>query len=190
MRLIFVTDVTMMTGREPDLSKMWVFGSECYAYKHDHKKLDPRCEKGIFVGYSRNSPAYLVYNPQTEKVSKHRLVKFIKKNSVEQQTQTDEYDSEIQGYRGRKSGKEDSAEKPQSEDSTENQTLNENEENVSTDVSQHDETTENVVLDTCPYTHVYPWTFIQTYILMSAGRLGKTFNQSKTAVTSNVELVT
>lgn len=61
-----VTDVTitgpnmryfLMTGRKPDLSKMWVFGSKRYAYKHDQKKLDTRCEKGIYVGHSRNSPA-------------------------------------------------------------------------------------------------------------------------------------
>lgn len=78
------TPVFMLTGRKPDLSKMWIFGSKCYAYKHNHQRLDPRCEKGIFVGYSRNSPAYLVYNPDTKMVSKHRLVKFIKRNSQEQ----------------------------------------------------------------------------------------------------------
>ena len=65
----------MLTGKRPDLSKLWIFGSECYAYIHDHKKLNPRCEKGIFVGYSKNSPAYLVYNNQTGKVSQHRLLK-------------------------------------------------------------------------------------------------------------------
>ena len=64
-----------LTGRKPNLSKMWVFGSDCYAYKHDHKKLNPRGERGIFVGHSKNSPAYQIYNPHTEKVSKHRLVK-------------------------------------------------------------------------------------------------------------------
>lgn len=80
----------MLTGKKLDLSKMWVFGSDCYAYKHDQKKLDPKGEKEIFVGYSKNSPAYLVYNPHTQRVSKHRLVKFIKKNSTDQQIQTDE----------------------------------------------------------------------------------------------------
>lgn len=91
----------MLTGKSPDLSKLWIFGSECYAYIHDHKKLDPRCERAIFVGYSKSSPAYLVYNPHTEKVSKHRLVKFIKKSPVEQteqQKQTEEYNQEVQMY--------------------------------------------------------------------------------------------
>lgn len=89
------------------------------------KKLDPRCEKGIFVGYSKNSPAYLVYNPQTGNVSKHRLVKFIRKSSVEQQTQTDEDYLEIQSYRDRTQDSENSGDAPQSEESTENQVLDE-----------------------------------------------------------------
>jgi hypothetical protein len=78
-----------MTGRKPDLSKMWVFGSECYIYNYDHKKLDPRCMKGVFVGHDKNSRAHLVYHPQCGKVMKHRLVKFIKNTSAEQCTQTE-----------------------------------------------------------------------------------------------------
>ena len=39
----------VMTGRKPNLSNMKMFGSECYAYKQDKKKLDNRCTKGIFV---------------------------------------------------------------------------------------------------------------------------------------------
>ena len=78
-----------MTGKKPDLSKMWVFGSECYTYKYDRKKLDPKCEKGVFVEYDKNSPAYLVYHPEAGKIMKHRLVKFIKHCSAEQGTQTE-----------------------------------------------------------------------------------------------------
>ena len=63
-----------MTGKKPDLSKMWVFGSECYTYEYNRKKLDPKCEKGVFVGYDKNSPAYLVYHPEAGKIMKHRLV--------------------------------------------------------------------------------------------------------------------
>lgn len=93
---------------------MWVFGSECYSYKHDHKKLDLRGEKGIFVGHGKISRAYLIYNPHTQKVSKHRLVKFTKRNSVEQQTQNG-FDSEIQGYEDRKLCTENSTDVTQSE---------------------------------------------------------------------------
>lgn len=38
------------------------------------------------MGYSKNSPAYLVYNLQTREVSKHRLVKFIKMNMNQKPT--------------------------------------------------------------------------------------------------------
>ncbi|KAJ8403284.1 hypothetical protein AAFF_G00355010 [Aldrovandia affinis] len=50
---------------------------------------DSRCEKGIFVGYDKNSPAYMVYYPDKGKVQKHRLVKCVTKAIVDQQTQTD-----------------------------------------------------------------------------------------------------
>jgi len=80
-----------LTGRKPNVSNMRVFGSECYAYKQDKKKLDPRCTKGIFVGYDKGSPAYLVYFPETDKVLKYRVVKFMTKDVTvsEQHTQTD-----------------------------------------------------------------------------------------------------
>lgn len=40
------------------------------------KKLDPCRKQGIFVGYDRDSLSYLVYDPDSESVSKHRLIKF------------------------------------------------------------------------------------------------------------------
>ena len=76
-----------LTGKKPDLSKMNIFGSACYACKHSKKKLDPSCKKGIFIGYDRNSPAYLVYYPENIRVLKHRQIKFID-NIAKQQTQT------------------------------------------------------------------------------------------------------
>ena len=142
------TPYFMLTGGKPNLSRMWVFGSDCYAYKHDQKKLDPRCEKGIFVGYSKNSPAYLVYNPHTRKVSKHRLVKFIKTNGVDQQTQTDEYEPETQRFREQKSENEKSDMEPlQEEDSTEeNQILNKNDDTSKDENVQNGETTDEEVV--------------------------------------------
>lgn len=92
------TPYFMLTGKKPDVSKMRKFGSVCYAYKHDKKKLDSKSEKGVFIGYDKNSPAYLVYYPESEKVQKHRLLKFATKKTTEQQTQTvlnsddDDYD--------------------------------------------------------------------------------------------------
>ena len=79
-----------ITGRKPNLSNMRVFGSECYAYQQNKQKLDPRCTKGIFLGYDKGSPAYLVYIPETGKVMKYRVVKFpMIRKGVEQQTQTE-----------------------------------------------------------------------------------------------------
>ena len=73
--------------KEPDLSKMNIFGSACYAHTQKKKKLDLRCEKGIFIGYDRSRPAYLVYCPENSKVHKQRQIKFIN-NVAQQQTQT------------------------------------------------------------------------------------------------------
>lgn len=72
------TPYYLITGKKPDLSKMRAFGSECYAYNKE--KLNARCEKGIFVGYDKNSPSYLVFYPDTGKVIKNRLVKFVINN--------------------------------------------------------------------------------------------------------------
>ena len=50
------------------------------------KKLDPKCAKGIFIGYDINSPAYLVFYPEDNRVLKHRLIRFIS-NGTNHQTQ-------------------------------------------------------------------------------------------------------
>ena len=55
---------------------MRVFGAVCYAYEQNPKKLEPRSKEGIFVGYDKNSPAYLVYFPENMKVERVRCVKF------------------------------------------------------------------------------------------------------------------
>ena len=69
---------------------MRVFGSECYAYKQNKQKLDPRCRKGIFLGYDKESPAYLLYIPETGKVMKYTVVTFpTTRKGVEQHTQTE-----------------------------------------------------------------------------------------------------
>ena len=83
------TPFFILTGKKPNLSNMQLFGTECYVYKQERRKLDPKSSKGIFVGYDKGSPAYLVYFPETDKVTKHRIVKFVKKSVNEQQTQTE-----------------------------------------------------------------------------------------------------
>ena len=55
---------------------MNIFGTVCYAYVQEKKKLDPSLEKGIFLGYDKYSPAYFVYFPETHKIKKVRRVVF------------------------------------------------------------------------------------------------------------------
>ncbi len=86
------TPYESLTDKKPNVSKMQKFGSVCYTYKQEKGKLDSRCDMGRFVGYDKNSPAYLVYYTDTNKVQKHRLVKFVSKAAVEKQTQTGEPD--------------------------------------------------------------------------------------------------
>ena len=71
------TPFQAMTGRKPNLSNMQTFGESCFAFNQNPKKLAPRSEKGIFVGYDRDSPAYLIYFPDKEIVKKVRRVKFL-----------------------------------------------------------------------------------------------------------------
>ena len=71
-----ITPFEAFTGNRPNLSKMHVFGTTCFAYVENAKKLDPRSEKGVFVGFDRGSAAYLVYIPTNRVVRRVRCVKF------------------------------------------------------------------------------------------------------------------
>ena len=74
---------------------MRVFGavSLCYAYVQGSKKLEPRSKEGIFVGYDKNSPAYLVYYPDSMKVEQVRCVKFF--DSTEFENENRQIDEEV-----------------------------------------------------------------------------------------------
>ena len=88
------TPYEAVTGQKPNLSTMHIFGTVCYAYVQDKKKLDPRSEKGIFLGYDKGSPAYLVYVAEKNVVRRVRCVKFTDKFSGKKEIVNDEYDSE------------------------------------------------------------------------------------------------
>ena len=62
---------------------MHIFGTTCFAYEVRKKKLDDRCKKGVFLGYDKGSPAYIVYYPEENKISKHCTVRFTDKFEVE-----------------------------------------------------------------------------------------------------------
>ena len=78
------TPYELFTGKKPNLSNMHLFGSRCHAYIQIKKKLDPRSEQGVFVGYDGLSPAYLVYFPERNYVRRVRIVKF--NDKIQQET--------------------------------------------------------------------------------------------------------
>ena len=71
------TPFEMFTGKKPDISNMHTFGTTCYAYIQNPKKLEARSEEGVFIGYDTRSPAYLVYLPETDEIKRVRCMKFM-----------------------------------------------------------------------------------------------------------------
>lgn len=62
----------MNCGKEkkPTVKYFHVFGSKCYilADREYRRKMDPKSDEGIFLGYSTNIRAYRVYNSRTQVV--------------------------------------------------------------------------------------------------------------------------
>ena len=61
---------------KPNIAKLHVFGSVCYSYVQNSKKLDAHSRTGYCVGYDNGNPPYLVYYPNNNSVMKHKVVKF------------------------------------------------------------------------------------------------------------------
>lgn len=67
----------------PNVSYFKTFG--CTAYYLDNKpnhKFSPRSKKGIFVGYSENSKAFRIYNPEEKRFIVSRSVKFFEECDI------------------------------------------------------------------------------------------------------------
>ena len=58
------------TDSKPNLNKMHIFDKTCFCYIQNKMKLDPRCEKGIFVSYDKQRPAYLIYFPESRAIKR------------------------------------------------------------------------------------------------------------------------
>ena len=71
------TPYESLTGKIPDMNSMRKFGSVCYVFNQNAKKLDDKAQKGIFVGCDKRSPSFLVFFPQTNSVKRSRNVKFV-----------------------------------------------------------------------------------------------------------------
>jgi hypothetical protein len=46
----------VFTGHKPNLANMHSFGTICFAYVQEKKKLDARGERGVFIGYDKGYP--------------------------------------------------------------------------------------------------------------------------------------
>ena len=71
-----ITPYEAFHNKKPNVKNMNIFGTVSYAYTQNRKKLDPRAEKGIFIGYDKYSPSYFVFFNNTKSIKKVRLVKF------------------------------------------------------------------------------------------------------------------
>jgi hypothetical protein len=64
------TPYEIWRGKKPTVKYFFIFGSKCYILRDRENlgKFDPESDEGIFMGYSTNSRAYMVYNTRTETV--------------------------------------------------------------------------------------------------------------------------
>jgi len=72
------TTYELFKGRRLNISYFHQFGCTCYILinKLYLKKFDAKAQRGIFVGYSERSKAYIVYNSKTLCVEESMHVKF------------------------------------------------------------------------------------------------------------------
>jgi hypothetical protein len=76
-----MTPEEAFSGKKPSVEHLRIFGCLVYVHvpKEKRKKLDPSGKKGIFVGYSESSKAYIIYIPGQQKVEVSRDVTFDEK---------------------------------------------------------------------------------------------------------------
>ncbi|GJX03819.1 retrovirus-related pol polyprotein from transposon TNT 1-94 [Tanacetum coccineum] len=72
------TPYEVLRGRKPTLDYFRVFGSKCFILntKDCLTMFDPKSYKGVFLGYSQNSKAYIIQNKYTRKVKESLNVTF------------------------------------------------------------------------------------------------------------------
>jgi len=66
-------------GYKPLLKNLKIFGCLCFSHIPQPKrdKLDKKAEPGIFIGYSLQSKAFRIFQPQTGKILVSRDVEFV-----------------------------------------------------------------------------------------------------------------
>ncbi|GJQ94325.1 retrovirus-related pol polyprotein from transposon TNT 1-94 [Tanacetum coccineum] len=72
------TPYELLHGRKPNVEYFHVFGSLCYSTndREDLGKMKPKADIGIFIGYSKTSRGFRIYNRQTKKIMETIHVKF------------------------------------------------------------------------------------------------------------------
>jgi hypothetical protein len=65
-------------GKKPNVENLRIFGCQVYSHipKDKRNKLEPSGKKGIFMGYSDSSKAYIIYIPDHHKIEVSRDVTF------------------------------------------------------------------------------------------------------------------
>ena len=73
-----MTPIEAWSGEKPSVAHLRVFGSSCYSHipKDERKKLDPKAEQAIFLGYGLETKGYRLYNMKTQKIYFSRDVIF------------------------------------------------------------------------------------------------------------------
>ena len=64
------TSYEIWRDKKPKVKYFQIFGSKCYILndRENPVKFDAKSDEGIFLGYSTNSRAYIVYNKRTKTV--------------------------------------------------------------------------------------------------------------------------
>ncbi|KAJ9544385.1 hypothetical protein OSB04_024092 [Centaurea solstitialis] len=72
------TPYELINNRVPNIEHFRVFGCRCFVMndREDRDKLHAKSDEAIFIGYSKNSIAYRVYNKRTKIVNESMDVKF------------------------------------------------------------------------------------------------------------------
>lgn len=77
-----ISPYELWTGRQPTLGHLRVFGCPAsILIENSNKKLNSRVIRGIFIGYSKKSKAYIIYLPETRSVRESRSVSFDEQSS-------------------------------------------------------------------------------------------------------------
>ncbi|XP_074296926.1 uncharacterized protein LOC141627589 [Silene latifolia] len=87
------TPYELLYGRKQNISHFRCFGSKCYVHnngKNNLGKFDPRSDEAIFIGYSKESKAYKVYNKRTMCFEESVLVIFDETNVLNAELQDDD----------------------------------------------------------------------------------------------------